>query len=274
MRPEDNMMPVLTGLVFAVVLGTTVQNSEGVMSFFAGPSEIQVDDDVFFVRAGRDTDLDVLANDYSGKQLTGADIQIVSVPDCGQVTTSENGIQFVNSEECKGTLSFEYCVSDGETCAPAKVAMNVRQARVSIAATSVPGDGELVPLPEPTRESLMRFDPGPMIEGQTPVLQAFAVTLEPRSILPERSLFLDKETLSRYQIELSANDLTNQPISEPELLTQLGLSKIPVNADNSARFLVDYSSDSWSIGMERAAETDNEGPSGRIDLVQDASSQG
>jgi len=94
-RFEDNMMPILTGLVFAVVVGTTAQNSNDLLELFGSDTHVQADDDVFFVRAGANSTLDVLANDLSGDALSGADIQIVSAPACGTVAPSTNGITYV-----------------------------------------------------------------------------------------------------------------------------------------------------------------------------------
>ncbi len=277
MRLEDNMMPVLTGLVFAVVLGTTVQNSDGVMAFLGGPVEVQADDDVFFVRAGKNASLDVLANDYAGTELTGADIKIVSAPACGEVTTGTAGINFVNSESCEGRLSFTYCLAAGNDCAEANVAMNVRQAPVSVADAGLPPEGALVPLPLKVPVHRMNSEPGPLLEGEVPVLNAFVVSFgapieEPRDENTYRS-----RHMSEFFVDFDVSDLKKEPSSDPSLLADLQPIDVKLSALQTARFLPNYSTSSFSKSEQISDPAKISNENGEINLIEsvvDASSQG
>ncbi len=237
MRLEDNMMPVLTGLIFAVVVGTTAQNSGDLLKLFGSETQIQADDDVFFVRAGANSTLDVLANDLSDAALSGEDIQIVTAPSCGSVIPSTNGITYLNSDSCEGSVSFTYCLGAGESCEAADVTMNVRPAPVSVAKTHIPEAGGLVPL-----SASQTHASGAQIKSQVSsekpaTLSAFVVTMAPQEVeVPSNAAAINK-----YLISPNVADLSKAPSADPAQFASLESKEVPLSAALTARFLVDHS---------------------------------
>jgi len=231
-RLEDNMMPVLTGLVFAVVLGTTVQNSEDLMTIFGADTNVQADDDVFFVRAGTESTLDVLANDA----IHGAQIQIVERPSCGDVTPTSDGINYLNSSACEGPVSFTYCLGDGETCEAADVTMNVRPSPVAVADAYLPEKGDLVPLQlSEVSKSSVDVAPRPISEHATQ-LNAFVVTLAPQQAEATSSF----GKVAKYMVNADVSDLNKMPSSDPYQYVSLHSVDVPLSALRTARFLTNY----------------------------------
>ena len=122
-----------TGLVLAIAVGTMVQNSDSLTAFFTGEDVNASQNDQFTVRAGSSQQLDVLVND----QQVG-EISIVSNPECGTVRTNANNtLEFLNSSECSGNLTFSYCVAAEGACEPREVALNVVNVGTTVA-TSMP----------------------------------------------------------------------------------------------------------------------------------------
>lgn len=240
MRFEDNMMPVLTGLVFAIVLGTTAQNSDDILSMFSTKAEVQADDDVFFVRAGTNPTLDVLANDYSNTQLNGSDIQIVTGPLCGDVVPNADGISYVNSDGCEGPVAFTYCLGEGEACDEAEVTMNVRPAPVAVADASLPEKGYLVPLHASKGATPSPVQTKTPHAGQIEPLNAFVVSIAPRV----SSTRTAATQISRFMSNVGVADLNKEPSSETAQLVELQPNAVPLSAIRSARYLTSYPSDS------------------------------
>jgi len=230
---EDNMMPVLTGLVFAVVLGTTVQNSEGLIEAFGAPETVVATDDVFFVRAGSDTTLDVLAND-AGRV---AGIQIVEGPSCGEVAPLSTGISYLNSAACEGEIAFTYCLDDGAECAPAEVAMRVRPAPVNVAGSHIPAKGGLVPLGLSNGQASQTRTIGQADKATT--LNAFVVSLAPEA----RTSTLRRTEIAELMINFSTSDLAKDPMSDFTGLGSLDTGEVPLSAVRTARFLESYTED-------------------------------
>jgi len=123
MSNDDHTMTVLTGAVFAVAIGVSVQNSSWVMEQFAPKVYEGAVADAYVMRAGHSQNLDVLSNDDF---KTGADKQIVSAPTCGTATFVNDKIAFIAPTSCSGEIAFTYCVQANGTCEPAKVALNIR----------------------------------------------------------------------------------------------------------------------------------------------------
>ncbi len=236
MRLEDNMMTVLTGLVFAVVLGTTVQNSDSLMSAFGAKTEVQADDDVFFVRAGTTPTLDVLANDYASVELTGKDIRILSNPMCGEVVTNTHGITYMNSASCEGRVSFRYCLGEGDACKEADVSMNVRPAPMAVADAYLPEKGDLVPLPLSHFASKGTSRKHRPEADQATQLNAFVVTIASQP----SDMSTNLTEITRYLVNSSVADLQRTPSSDPSQLVDLRSINVPLSATRTARFLANY----------------------------------
>lgn len=264
MRLEDNMMPVLTGLVFAVVLGTTAQNSDDIMRMFGGDTELQVADDVFFVRAGNETTLDVLANDYAGGALDVASIQIVSGPSCGEATPTAGGISYGNSEACEGPVSFTYCLEDAGACTPGEVTMNVRPSPVAVVTNTLPEKGELVPLALKPRSNMRQ---APQLEdGAVAPIRAYVVSFD-MGAGPLPSADLSKaDEIARLMTDASASDLDRAPVSDVASLPGSVAGAIPLSAELTSRFLADYAADGSVVTEE--LETTNVSPV----ILEDAAS--
>ena len=233
MPQDSNMMPVLTGVVFAVVLGMTVQNSDGLVKAFSPADQIEATDDVFFVRAGANAALDVLANDKIKTTTSQPNIEIVAGPLCGEVVPSAGGITYLNSDACQGPVHFTYCLGEGESCTPAEVKMNVRPAPLAVVDAYMPEKGDLVPLPLPVftkdENSAAKSE-----TGQPAPLHAFVVTLAPKLSGPA----LSKSEMSRFLIDMGVSDLDKMPTVDHANLRTVD---IPLSALRTARFLADYS---------------------------------
>ena len=246
MRLEDNMMPILTGLVFAVVLGTTVQNSDDLMKAFGAADQMQATDDVFFVRSGTNANLDVLANDAVQNAVSIPQIQIVANPTCGELVSDANGLTYINSESCEGAVQFTYCLSQDQSCEAAQVSLNVRPAPVAVADAYLPEVGGLVPLnskPSTTEAPAV----GSATDTQAAPLSAFVVSLDVEGAIPNNK----RDNLLKYFNALDASALTKSPNGDAALLADLSPSSVPVSAIRSARFLVDYGSDGFNFGSDQ-----------------------
>lgn len=232
MRLEDNMMPVLTGLVFAVVLGVTVQNSDDLMKAFGATDQVAATDDVFFVRAGADASLDVLANDGLPETRSSEDIQIVAGPACGDVIPTANGISYVNSRDCEGPVHFSYCLGQNEACHPAEVTMRVRPAPMAVADAFHSETGGLVPLTakdQPAAQNSTKTN-------QAAPLSAYVVSIAPQTTQPV-SVTSD---VSRYLADAVVSDLKKDPVNDLSKLSGLGFLNVPLSAVRTARFLKDH----------------------------------
>lgn len=123
MSNDDHTMTVLTGAVFAVAIGVSVQNSSWVMDQFAPKVYDGAVSDAYVMRAGHSQNLDVLSNDDFKE---GATFQIVDAPNCGTATFVNDRIAFIAPKSCSGDVAFTYCVEANGTCEPAEVALNIR----------------------------------------------------------------------------------------------------------------------------------------------------
>jgi len=131
MSADDHTMTVLTGAVFAVAIGVSVQNSSWLMEQFSPKVYDGAVADAFVMRAGHSQKLDVLSNDDFQE---GAAFEIVDAPSCGTAEAIGNAINFTASANCAGPVSFTYCVQTNGTCEPAKVALNIRGKALTLAA--------------------------------------------------------------------------------------------------------------------------------------------
>lgn len=124
-KADDRLMMVLTAVVVAIALGTMVQKGEFIMAAFTSPDEYQPIEDAFSVRAGRPQTLDVLSNDLNVVADDAGRILVVSQPLCGSVRRVEGGLEYGDSETCGGTLSFTYCVPQGDACPSTTVNLSI-----------------------------------------------------------------------------------------------------------------------------------------------------
>lgn len=125
MKADDKLMVILTAIVAVVAVGTMVQKGETIMAAFTSPDEYQAIEDVFAVRAGRPQILDVLSNDMNAVTEDSGRILVVSQPICGSVRRAEGGLEYYDSDACGGTLSFTYCVPQGDDCPSTTVNLSV-----------------------------------------------------------------------------------------------------------------------------------------------------
>lgn len=238
MRADDHTMTILTGLVFAVVLGTMAQNSDSLMELFSDKSELQVEDDVFFVRAGTNSSIDLLANDYAETAISPTQVRITAKPSCGAIDISNEGVLFHSSAACDGIVKFAYCVEAEGTCSPAEVLLNVRAAPTAVADAYIPKKGDLVPLP---LSRVTKPDPinrvGTSLE-QAVKINAFVVTFEDQTIPSTSNNNLPHaDELKKYLIDTSTLDLTRAPLHELEESSNLHTIRVPLSATRTARFL-------------------------------------
>jgi len=118
---NDRFMTMATGLVLAIAVGTMAQNSASLMAFFTGEEVTVGNDDQFTVRAGKAQVLDVLANDTQS-----GTVAIVEQPSCGTVRAGVGDtLEFFDSDNCSGNVTFTYCVPTEGICEAFKVALNV-----------------------------------------------------------------------------------------------------------------------------------------------------
>ncbi len=128
MFSDDRFMTLATGLVLAIVVGTLVQKSDSVMAFFGSADSKVTESDQFTVRAGRDQNLDVLAND-----TLGGTVVISTPPTCGTTTTNPDGsIGYSDSGSCEGQVTFAYCVENGDVCKETEVTLSVINSGTSV----------------------------------------------------------------------------------------------------------------------------------------------
>ncbi len=123
MSTDDHTMTILTGAVFAVVIGVSVQNSSWLMDQFAPKVYEGAAADAYVMRAGHSQNLDVLSNDDFASD---ASFRIVDGPACGTATFVKDKIAFIAPSTCTGEVTFSYCVETNGTCEPAEVALNIR----------------------------------------------------------------------------------------------------------------------------------------------------
>lgn|GEM_PF-4006481 len=239
MRLEDNMMPVLTGLVFAVVLGTIVQNGDELLKAFSKTDYVEASDDVFFVRAGTDAELDVLANDVVAGGASGTEIQILTGPLCGDVIPGPDSIAYLNSSSCEGPVQFTYCLDRGETCDAADVSMTVRPAPKNIADAYLPAKGGLVPLPLPSVTKNAENSGMSAQSAQSAPIKAFVVSLAPQ--VPSSTTY--RNEMSRYLVDLEISDLKKIPTTDLSHFAKLRWVDVPLSAVRSARFLADHTNE-------------------------------
>lgn len=131
MSTDDHTMTVLTGAVFAVAIGVSVQNSSWLMEQFSPKVYRGAVADAFVMRAGHSQKLDVLSND-DFKDV--ASFEIVDAPSCGIAQAIDGAINFIAGPECAGPVSFTYCVQANGSCEPANVALNIRGTALTVAA--------------------------------------------------------------------------------------------------------------------------------------------
>lgn len=226
-------MTLLSGLVFAFVLGTMAQNSESLSSLWGDNKNIQVRDDVFFVRAGADPLLDVLANDHAGDTVTAQKMKILTAPTCGDAVPSDTGISYLNSETCKGVVSFDYCIADDKNCAPATVMLEVKAAPVSVVDRQIPKNGELVPLPKKP----FSVTPKNQTQDQPLSINAFVVTVSPdMEPITQRDPKTERD-LRHYMFNTTDLNLDDQPALPEHIDTVPNLTDVPLSASLSARFV-------------------------------------
>lgn len=253
MRLDDHMMTVLTGLVFAIVLGTMAQNTDSVMDLFSDEPDLQIEDDVFFVRAGTKSDLDILANDYAGAPISPDQLRLTKEPSCGALAASETGFLYQFSDTCSGVVAFSYCVEAGGTCEPANVILNVREApaNVAIADAYLPAKGDLVPLP------LKRVTKAPPVNRvgasieQAVKINAFVVTFEDQT--SAGGTLAQADELAKYLIDTSGLDILRTPVRELGPSVALHSIEVPLSASRSARFLRSYEAE--AAGQDDPART-------------------
>jgi len=225
MRLDDHMMTVLTGLVFAFVLGTMAQNSDSLSSLFADDGKITVSDDVFFVRAGGAPTLDILANDSAS--ITSDDIRIVSAPSCGAIETGENGLVFGQTDSCVGKVSFAYCIEHENGCKEANVTLNVRKAPMAVADAYIPDAGTVVPL-SPLKSKVANAS-----QIAVPELKALVVTFEDATIAQNTDA-----DVNHYIYDTKGLDLAEAAIAADESVISNSVD-VPLSATRTARFIVD-----------------------------------
>lgn len=256
MRLDDHMMTILTGLVFAIVLGTMAQNSDSMMALFSDEVEMQVEDDVFFVRAGTKTNIDLLANDYAEAAISSSQVRITANPTCGALDVSDEGVFFHSSNTCDGIVKFAYCVEAGGSCSPAEVLLNVREAPKAVADAYLPKKGDLVPLPLSRVEKKAPVNRVGASLEQAVKINAFVVTFESQINTDSSGDSLPRaDELAKYLIDTSSLDLTRSPITELATTSTLHTIQVPMSATRTARFLREYSKDQESIDPARTYDT-------------------
>ena len=235
MRLDDHTMTILTGLVFAVVLGTVVQKSDTVTSLFSSETAVAVEDDYFIVRAGTVPTLDVLANDVTSNGA--AEIEIVEGPSCGEVSAISNSIAFHDSKQCAGQTEFKYCLRMDDTCDVATVTIDVKAAPLAVADISVPERNEMVPLPISHKKSTQRSGLNGIIH-QPVQINAFVVTLDRSEERKATTNALDgAQELSHYLINTRELNINAEPDNSIAPEITLYTMNVPLDAARSASFL-------------------------------------
>lgn len=181
MSNDDHTMTVITGAVFAVAIGVSVQNSSWVMDQFAPKVYDGAVADAYVMRAGHSQNLDVLSNDDF---KTGALKRIVAAPSCGTATFVNEKIAFIAPSSCSGEVAFTYCVEANGTCEPAEVALNIRGGDALVVAKAEPKQKREIRRKEPApKKTKAVVDDRPIADASKPNLPAeqtqFAERLAP-----------------------------------------------------------------------------------------------
>ncbi|MEM7239406.1 MAG: hypothetical protein AAF501_16495, partial [Pseudomonadota bacterium] len=114
---DDQMLPMLTGVVIMLAIGIFAQRSESVMSLFSSDDDVRdqpsfaLNDDTVQASTAGFTRIDVLANDEGLEIEEYRDLIIDSPPSCGDVMISGGAIQYRPTRECGAFQSFSYRLS-------------------------------------------------------------------------------------------------------------------------------------------------------------------
>ena len=253
MKLDDHLMTILTGLVLAVVVGTLAQESDTISELMGGEKTVAANDDVFFVKAGSERFLEILANDDISDPSMA--IRVLDVPACGEVTVNDRGLSYAATDSCDGADHLTYCLVDDDTCHAASVTINLRAAPLIAAAASIPVEEPVeTPVETASKAGLVPVEPEITLKplGETvPIMDAssteetsasaFVVSLN----APERqdqSKYKDPYLNALWTLTLGHPTLEDTPsaTSDALILANLDAEAIPLDPIAARDLLLDY----------------------------------
>ncbi len=127
MKLDERFMTILTALLVIIGVGAVMTSGENGSSLLGGKGSYLPKDDSFTLRAGRVQSLDVLLNDENADRVDFSQMRVVRPASCGTAIAAHGAIQYSDSSECAGTVTFAYCVPFEERCNSTDVVLNVLQ---------------------------------------------------------------------------------------------------------------------------------------------------
>lgn len=165
MFKDDQMLPMLTGVVIMLAIGIFAQRSESVMEFLSpGSTErnqpsFALNDDTVVAEATGFTRIDVLANDTGLEIEEYRDLIIDTPPVCGDVIINGGAIQYRPTRGCGTFQSFSYRLSRRDQSETGIVRVQIGPQGVDLAKAPEPEAPAPVPSPEPVSEPVVAAAP-------------------------------------------------------------------------------------------------------------------
>lgn len=158
MFKDDQMLPMLTGIIVMLAIGMVIQRSDAVMEFLTGDSgadavPIVLNADTIQTRARNLRRIDVLANDSGLGELDRSRLVVVAEPDCGDVFVQNGALQYLAGPECTQFQTISYGIEGDPDNAVGTVQVRIQGAPVIAPKRRGPTPAEL------EAEALARLDP-------------------------------------------------------------------------------------------------------------------